>query len=94
MDHILQTTSTSSGGRGEFAVVTRCYLATAAFKILRQLFRLGTFGARALSDDIVHVTYVSEVRDVAQVESGNRLSLWRITKTSCEICFHQRAPVA
>lgn len=54
---------------------------------------LREFRVRPLSDDIVQVTYVSEVLYGGQLERGNRSSIWRRCKAGWELCFHQGTPV-
>lgn len=53
---------------------------------------LRDFRMRALSDDIVQVMYVSEVRYGSKIETGNRSSIWRREKQGWRLCFHQGTP--
>lgn len=52
------------------------------------------FRVRALSDDIVQVMYISEVRYGQQVETGNRSSIWRRDENGWKLCFHQGTPTS
>ncbi|MEP5729329.1 MAG: DUF4440 domain-containing protein [Sulfitobacter sp.] len=53
---------------------------------------LRDFRVRQLSDDIVQVMYISEVRYGMHVETGNRSSIWRRTQEEWKLCFHQGTP--
>jgi len=53
---------------------------------------LRDFRVRALSDDIMQVMYVSEVRYGAHCETANRSSIWRRDKGGWRLCFHQGTP--
>lgn len=50
------------------------------------------FRVRSLSDDIVQVTYISEMRLGTEVEMSNRSSIWRRDKDGWKLCFHQGTP--
>lgn len=53
---------------------------------------LRDFRIRPLTDDIVQVMYVSEIRYGSQVETANRSSIWRSEPTGWKLCFHQGTP--
>ncbi len=53
---------------------------------------LKEFRLRALSDDIVQVTYVSEVRSGDAIERSNRSSIWRRGEGGWQLCFQQGTP--
>ena len=50
------------------------------------------FNARYLSDEIVQITYVSEVTNAGKVSRGNRSSIWSRTKRGWQLRFHQGTP--
>ena len=53
---------------------------------------LRDFCARYLSEDIVQVSYVSEVRYGARTELANRSSIWSRHKNGWTLRFHQGTP--
>ncbi len=55
---------------------------------------LKSFCVRALSDEIVQVTYVSEVLYGSEVEAANRSSIWKRSPRGWVLCFHQGTPTA
>lgn len=54
---------------------------------------LKEFRVRALSDTIVQVMYVSEVRYGDAIERSNRSSIWRRGEGGWQLCFHQGTPM-
>ncbi len=54
---------------------------------------LPEFHARFLSEDIVQVTYVSEVVYDGVVERGNRSSIWSRMNETWRLRFHQGTPI-
>lgn len=53
---------------------------------------LRNFRIRALSDKVIQVMYVSEVRYGLHIESANRSSIWRRDEHGWKLCFHQGTP--
>jgi hypothetical protein len=53
---------------------------------------LRDFRVRSLSDDIVQVMYVSEVRNGPRIETANRSSIWKRDGRGWKLCFHQGTP--
>jgi hypothetical protein len=54
---------------------------------------LPDFHARHLSDDVVQVTYVSEVVRDGEALRANRSSIWSRTADGWQLRFHQGKPV-
>ncbi|MGJ8527351.1 DUF4440 domain-containing protein [Maritalea sp.] len=54
---------------------------------------LENFSARYLSDEIVQVTYVSELDYDGEILRGNRSSIWSKTSIGWQLRFHQGTPV-
>jgi len=54
---------------------------------------LADFSARWLSDDVVQVTYVSEVRYDTEILRGRRSSLWSLLNGRWRLRFHQGTPI-
>ena len=54
---------------------------------------LKNFKVHPISNDVVLVTYTSEVT-YEKIEIGNRSSLWRKMPTGWQLQFHQGTPVA
>ena len=46
------------------------------------------FAVRALSSEIVQVTYVSALRSRGAIQLCNRSSIWRRVGASWQLCFH------
>lgn len=55
---------------------------------------LPNFHARHLSDEIVQVTYISEVVDDGVLLRGNRSSIWSRTADGWQLRFHQGTPIS
>jgi len=55
---------------------------------------LKDFRARHLSNDIVQITYVSEVEHDGIVQYANRSSIWSRTSDGWELRFHQGTPTS
>jgi hypothetical protein len=53
---------------------------------------LPNFRARYLADDVVQVTYVSEVVNDGCKELGNRSSIWSRIEGAWKLRFHQGTP--
>ncbi len=53
---------------------------------------LRDFCVRRLSDAIVQVMYVSEVRYGPQIETANRSSIWKREERGWKLCLHQGTP--
>ena len=53
---------------------------------------LKNFQVHPVSDDVVIVTYISEVT-YGELESGNRSSVWLKTSDGWKLQFHQGTPV-
>jgi hypothetical protein len=53
---------------------------------------LPNFRARYLADDVVQVTYVSEVVYDGRTELGNRSSIWSRIEGAWKLRFHQGTP--
>jgi hypothetical protein len=56
-------------------------------------FPLKNFAVHPITEDVVQVTYVSEVTDGGQMEVGNRSSIWVKTGEGYKLRFHQGTPV-
>ncbi len=56
-------------------------------------FPLKDFVVRPITDEVVQVTYVSEVADQGQTDFGNRSSIWMKTGEGWKLRFHQGTPV-
>jgi hypothetical protein len=54
---------------------------------------LPEFHARHLSEDVVQVTYVSEVRYGENIERANRSSIWSREGAGWQLRFHQGTPI-
>lgn len=54
---------------------------------------LPEFHARHLSEDVVQVTYVSEVMHDGKLLRGNRSSNWSRTSDGWQLRFHQGTPI-
>lgn len=61
-------------------------------KTINATLPLRDFRVRALSEGIMHVMYVSEVRYGSETETSNRSSIWRRKHHGWELCFHQGTP--
>lgn len=60
---------------------------------IRAVLPLDKFSVRSLSDDIVQVTYISEVTYSDDVEFANRPSIWRNEDGKWKLWFHQGTPL-
>jgi hypothetical protein len=54
---------------------------------------LPEFHARHITDDVVQVTYVSEVVYDGTILKGNRSSIWSRTEGTWQLRFHQGTPI-
>lgn len=63
------------------------------FDEIKATLPLPHFHARYLSDDIVQVTYVSEVIYDGEKELANRSSIWARAGDGWQLRFHQGTPV-
>lgn len=55
---------------------------------------LPEFHVRHLSEDVVQVTYVSEVVEDGTLFRGNRSSIWSRTSDGWQLRFHQGTPIS
>ncbi len=55
---------------------------------------LPNFQVRYLSDDIVQVTYVSEVKYDHETQRSNRSSIWSRTPSGWQLRFHQGTAIS
>ena len=69
------------------------FLAAEAHSGIAAILPLPDFQARHLSDDVVQVTYVSEVVRGRDKERGNRSSIWSRSEQGWQLRFHQGTPV-
>ena len=63
------------------------------FRTIEATFPLPDFHARHLSDDIVQVTYVSEVVHDRKTVRANRSSIWSRVPGGWALRFHQGTPI-
>jgi hypothetical protein len=79
----------------EFGRSGRIYSKAESLSAKRQEIRskipLKNFKVHEINENVVLVTYVSEV-DYGEIEIGNRSSLWLKTKDGWKLKFHQGTP--
>lgn len=54
---------------------------------------LKNFTVRLIDNNVVQVTYISEVTDDGVIEVGNRSSIWSKAGTGWQLRFHQGTPI-
>lgn len=63
------------------------------YQEIKATLPLPDFHARHLTDDVVQVTYVSEVDYDGEVLRGNRSSIWSRLDGAWRLRFHQGTPI-
>jgi len=92
MDTIFDEKFCEFGRSGRIYSREKLLLGQNGMREIQATLPLRDFRVRSLSDEIVQVMYVSEVRYGTKVEMGNRSSIWRRDKNGWKLCFHQGTP--
>ena len=93
MDRIFAPDFFEFGRSGRRYARAEMFFEKAAQRDIAATLPLPEFHARHLSDDIVQVTYVSEVRYGRDLVRGNRSSVWSRTEVGWRLRFHQGTPL-
>ncbi len=73
-------------------IYTKAESISAPMQEINAIFPLKDFAVHEINDDVVLVTYISEVQ-YEQIEIGNRSSIWVKRDGEWRLRFHQGTPV-
>ncbi|MBL4908051.1 MAG: DUF4440 domain-containing protein [Sneathiella sp.] len=92
MDKIFSADFFEFGRSGQRYSRTQMFAENGTLKEITATLPLPEFSARYLSDDIVQVTYISEVIQDGVKLYGNRSAIWSRTRDTWQLRFHQGTP--
>ncbi len=93
MDRILSSDFFEFGRSGRCYSRAQMFAEEGSFDEIAATLPLPEFCARYLSDDVVQVTYISEIIQDGVTVYGNRSSIWSRFNETWQLRFHQGTPV-